>query len=390
MQEKTTSTQTPVGGAVPRGHNEKVQEDLRKGKTQVKKSSFITHLLEKTRRKELNIWKQGPGGLVDEYRSFRTGKQDYLEKYDAYETVVEGATDTLDYYLLLIFSCLIAVFGLMQNSPAVIIGAMIVAPLMGPIFGLSAGVLWGSLTVIREAVTTLLKGVILVLILAGGLAWLLPGTVVTQEIINRGHPGLLDIFVAVACGFIGAFSYVNKRISSVVSGVAISVALMPPLCTVGIGLGLAEWDIARGAAILFGVNLAGIILAASIVFYLVRLHPRSYEKGDKLKAALRAGVQILLSLSLIVLVSLPLAVWARRGAAERKSKEIIINQVKHLLPECRIYSMDIFYDQTNRLEMVLLNQGPSRITNRDTLQERLAEATGNRLDLRLYILESLP
>ncbi len=369
--------------------NQQVQEDLKSGKLQVQKNNFMRHIWEKGRRGEFPAWKRGIGGLIDEYREFKTGKQEFLEKYEAYETVVAGATDTIDYYILLFFSCLIAVFGLLQNSPAVIIGAMIVAPLMGPIFGLSAGVLWGSPGVIWESFTTLIKGILLVLVLATGFAWFLPGTVLTQELISRGHPGLFDIFVAIACGFIGAFSYVNKRISSVVSGVAISVALLPPLCSAGIGLGLKEWELAKGAFLLFGVNLAGIILASSIVFYLVRLHPHTYEKGDRFKAAARAASQVVLSLILITLISIPLIYWTRQAAQMRNTKQTILDEVARTLPDSRVYSMDLRTGPTNQLELIILDQGRGGKVDSALLQSRLSTLVSNKLELKLYVLNSL-
>ncbi len=239
---------------------ELVHEIAEEKKKEVKKG-FFSHYTEAASKNGFSLFSKGIGGVIDQYKLYKNKKGELLEKYEAYETVVSGTTDTVEFYVLIILSCIIATVGLYLNSVAVIIGAMIVAPLMGPIFGFSAGMLWGSGRVIWEAVTTLLKGPIIVLIVTAGMTYFIPGIVVTTEMLSRCNPSIFDVLIALCCGFIGAYAYVNKRVSAAIPGVAISVALMPPLCMIGISIGFLNWNMAKGAALLFSVNLVGISLA---------------------------------------------------------------------------------------------------------------------------------
>lgn len=125
-------------------NNQVLMDGIQEDKNTFQKKRFSQHLKERREQGEYSFFKEGLGGLIDELRNFRDIKDKTMEKYIAYETVVDGARDTSEYYILIILSCLIATVGLYQDSAAVIIGAMIVAPLMGPILGFSAGVLWGS------------------------------------------------------------------------------------------------------------------------------------------------------------------------------------------------------------------------------------------------------
>ncbi len=379
-----------AGDKPQKSQNQEVMEEIGEGKKKLAKQGFLGHLIESGKQGEYSFFKKGIGGIVDEYRSFRSDKDEYMEKYTAYETVVAGATDTLEYYILLFFSCLIAVFGLLQNSPAVIIGAMIVAPLMGPIFGMAAGTLWGSRSAIWEAFTSLFKGSILVIVITSSIAYFMPGTSLTPELLSRAHPSLYDLIVAISCGFIGAFSYVNKRISSVISGVAISVALLPPLCTVGVGIGLLNWELAWGATLLFAVNLAGIILAASIVFYLVRLHPQSYEKGNTRKVAIRAALQIGMSLILIALISVPLLYYTDQTFKVNTDKKKISEMMASHFPYTRIYSLDINSQNTNKVEMVILSKTNIDKAKIEDIRTNVLSCSEKPMDLTIYVMHSMP
>jgi uncharacterized hydrophobic protein (TIGR00271 family) len=163
-------------------------------------------------------------------------------------------------------SCAIATFGLLSNSVAVIIGAMLIAPLMTPIIALAFAVISGRLRVFRQAVLLLVMGSLLSVGLSALLAALVNLPIPGTEILARSHPNLLDLGVALAAGAIAGYARVRKGIVESVGGAAIAVALMPPLCVIGIGLALRNWELAYGAALLFATNLTGIALACASVF----------------------------------------------------------------------------------------------------------------------------
>jgi uncharacterized hydrophobic protein (TIGR00271 family) len=163
-------------------------------------------------------------------------------------------------------SSAIATFGLLENSAAVIIGAMIVAPLLAPIQALAYGVLDGSVRKIRASCISLSAGSVLAVGVATLLAKAIGLTVLGSEVMSRTRPNLLDLGIAFAAGLVGGFARTRPAISNTVAGTAIAVALMPPLCVLGIGLAAGEYRIAGGALLLFATNLCGITVASTLVF----------------------------------------------------------------------------------------------------------------------------
>ncbi len=172
------------------------------------------------------------------------------------------------YFALIVGSCIIATLGLLSNSAAVIIGAMIVAPLMMPIRGLALAVLISDLALFRLAVTAIAGGTLLAILISWGLGLVTALPIYGSEIMARSQPNLLDLGIAVAAGGIGGYALVQPKISSTLAGVAIAVALMPPVCTIGLGLAQGNFSLSRGATLLYLTNLLGIALACMLVFWL--------------------------------------------------------------------------------------------------------------------------
>ena len=182
--------------------------------------------------------------------------------------IVGGATATTRFFVLLALSTVIASFGLLSNSAAVIIGAMIVAPLMGPILGMAMGMVTGRQKLERGALLAEVTGVAM----AVGLGYLvgrLPLNLgISAEMLGRTSPTLYDLFIAFASGLAGGYVSVNRSVNSALAGVAISVALVPPLATCGLLLAVDHRREALGAFLLFAANFFSIQLAAAFVFSL--------------------------------------------------------------------------------------------------------------------------
>lgn len=186
------------------------------------------------------------------------------------EARLEGLSKlSTEFAVLLTFSVLIASFGLFQNSAAVIIGAMIIAPLMRPLLGLSLGLLTGDLVLLRRATFTLWVGTIVGLFVSAAVALLLSEIELTAEILARTKPTLLDLGVAIFAGAVGAYCQSNENVLDSFAGVAIAVALVPPLSVVGIGLALNNQELWQGACLLYLTNLVGITVAGSFVFLML-------------------------------------------------------------------------------------------------------------------------
>lgn len=191
---------------------------------------------------------------------------------------VAAGSDIVDavYWLGIIFSSAIATLGLVLNSPAVIIGAMLISPLMSPIMAVGLATAVGDMRLTLRSIATLLASIVVAIAFSSSLVWLLPFHSVTDEILSRTHPTLLDLAIAIVSGLAGSVAAIragaSEESTNTLPGVAIAVALMPPLCTVGFGLGNG-FDKATmgGAGLLFLTNLVAIVFSAFLVFLVARM-----------------------------------------------------------------------------------------------------------------------
>ena len=193
----------------------------------------------------------------------------------------DAAKPSLEFFVLLIISTVIATVGLIDNSAPVIIGAMIIAPLMDPIVSLAFGISTYNKSLVRQSITLIAISTLLVVITSGLIYQILEINFIDNQILSRTTPNLIDLSVAIAAGLIGAFAQSRSKIAGSMAGVAIAVALVPPLCVTGIGLKLSvqtsfrfnevivpslSHQIPEGAFLLFLTNLIGITAAGISVF----------------------------------------------------------------------------------------------------------------------------
>jgi len=226
------------------------------------------------------------------------------EEYrDLFVALRENATLSSPFLVLMVLSVLLALTGLYANSAPVIIGAMILAPLMSPIISMAMGIVRTEPALLRNSVRTLVIGIGSALACAISVAWLMPLENLTQEMQARLSPTLLDLSVAVISGVAGAYAHAKEEVAKSLAGVAIAVALVPPLSVAGIGIGWADWAMARGAFLLFITNLVGISLAASLTFLVLGFAPFKYaKKGLGITLVLMAAIVVPLSLAFVDLV----------------------------------------------------------------------------------------
>ena len=170
------------------------------------------------------------------------------------------------YVILMILSTLLATVGLYLNSASVVIGAMLLAPLMSPIVSIAMGVLRQDQFLLISSAQKIVLGIVIALSAAAVTTLLFPHKPVTDEMMGRLNPSLLDLGVAIFAGIAGAYTKSYKEILSGLAGVAIAVALVPPLAVAGIGLGRWDHYVFGQAFLLFTTNLVGIIVAAAITF----------------------------------------------------------------------------------------------------------------------------
>ncbi len=244
----------------------------------------------------------------------------------------ESSKPDFDYFVLVMLSCIIATFGLLIDSAATIIGAMLVAPLMSPILGIGLASIRGDTALLKNAVSAVARGAVLAIFLSTFIAWsndVLPFVTlqdIPDEVLSRTRPSPIDLGVALAGGLAATFALVQPQLSAALPGVAIATALMPPLCAIGVGVALGRWDVALGALLLFITN-AVTIAASSIFLFYVMGFSLGRKEGDRL---IQRSLQI--SIILIVVLFAPLGwqsyVFVQDATLNRTISDVVESEVE--------------------------------------------------------------
>ena len=222
---------------------------------------------------------------------------------DLFVSLKDSAKFSYTYLTLMILSTLLATTGLFANSAPVIIGAMILAPLMAPIISLSMGVIRADRFLLVQSARTLVIGIFMALLFSGIYTLFIPLEQITSEMQGRLNPNLLDLMVAVFSGIAGAYANSKEEVAKSLAGVAIAVALVPPLSVTGIGLGLGNIDVIYGSFLLFVTNLVGITLSAALTFIVLGFAPiKRAKKGIFYTSILMVIIAIPLFLSFMDVV----------------------------------------------------------------------------------------
>jgi uncharacterized hydrophobic protein (TIGR00271 family) len=297
------------------------------------------------------------------------------EQLGVREELIEDAQPGSDYFVLIVLSSIIATLGLLLNSPAVVIGAMLVAPLMSPILGFSLGIILGEGRLVRTSLESVFKGVMASIIVAIIIGLLSPLKEMTPEILSRTQPTLLDLLIALASGMAGAYAVSRKDVSAALPGVAIAAALAPPLGVVGLGFANGNMQAAGGALLLFTTNLVTISLGGVIIFTLLGIHPLNLEPETK-KRVQRGVTGILF---LVFLITIPL-VFIMNGIIKQTREQQTIERV--LLESPLTEGMSIINIERTQSREQLLISATVRSTeplDQETVND-LAVALENELD----------
>lgn len=227
------------------------------------------------------VAREGFSGRLERVRDWLQPNLTDVEQETLRWTARRQATTTIDYVTLLGLSAVLATLGLVQDSVAVIIGAMLVAPLLGPLSAMSIGLVTARTSLLRRGGITLTVGTVAAMALSMGVGWLLPLTEPTPQMLLRGAPSLLDVGIGVASGLIGAFATARKDVPAALAGVAIAAALVPPLSTVGLGVAMRDAGLAGGALVLFLVNIASVVAAGAAAFWWFGLRPVEQDHATR-------------------------------------------------------------------------------------------------------------
>ncbi len=312
--------------------------------------------------------------IRDRFNNFRRSRLEPAQIHSLITELLQESSPNPTYLILIIGSCAIASFGLLSNSTAVIIGAMIVAPLMLPIRGLAFGALSGNFELFRRAIIAITVGTLLAIGISYTLGLLVGISNFGSEVLSRSKPTLLDLGIAIVAGSISGYAKIEPKISTTLAGTAIAVALMPPVCVIGLGMSQANWSLSQGATLLYLTNLLGIILACMLTFFIIGYSPLR-----------KARTPLILTLIFIGGLLIPLTVSFSRLVQQARLESSI---KKVLLKKTVTFQrLDLLKSDTNWLTnppKVLLSvraKEPVTATQVRLLEEFLAKQMGRRFTL---------
>jgi uncharacterized hydrophobic protein (TIGR00271 family) len=223
-------------------------------------------------------------------------------------------------------SAVIASYGLLENSPAVVIGAMIIAMLLGPIAGAALSLVDGDTASLAKSAGSLARGIAVVLLTGLIIGFIHRDIPITDQIASRTTPNLMDLMIALAGGAAGAYATVSSRLSVAFVGVAIATALVPPICSGSILLARGEYALSGGAYLLALTNIVAIQFAFSVVLWLRGFRRVSEVEGLKLVVFLRRNL-----VSILVLLALSVALTENLRTAV--AKQVFEMAVRHTLSQ---------------------------------------------------------
>ncbi|WP_339866452.1 TIGR00341 family protein [uncultured Algoriphagus sp.] len=294
------------------------------------------------------------------------------EEFKDLFTLLRTNSQTSSTYLVLMaLSTMIASFGLFGDSAPVVIGAMILAPLMGPIISLAMGMLRQDGLLIKNSLITIFWGSIVGLFFSIMISLITPLEVLNDQILARIRPNLLDLGIAIASGIAGAYAYSKEEISKTLAGVAISVALVPPLAVAGIGIGWMDKEVFGGAMLLLGTNLAGITMAAALTFLLLGFSPFRLAKRG-----------LLISLGILAAIALPLGLSFNKMVNETSIiQDLSGKEIPHgLLREVKVVQMEPL-----KLSVTILSENALDANDFKEIKAEIEEKIGRTASIELTL-----
>ncbi len=283
------------------------------------------------------------------------------------EQISDGVTFRGANLWVLIFAIFIACLGLNLNSTAVIIGAMLISPLMGPIIGMGLAVGRADLELLKRSLTNYGVSTVISVLTAALYFQLTPLTEAQSELLARTSPTLYDVLIALFGGAAGILAISTGGKGNVIPGVAIATALMPPLCTAGYGLAMGEWSFFFGACYLFFINTVFIALATYVGVRLLQFKPKQFVDKARLAVVNRY-------IAVIVVVTMLPAVYMttqiiRQSVFENHVKQFVKQELNH--PGTRILSEQADRE-TKTLDVVALGAAlPNEMI--EAARQRLAD-----------------
>jgi membrane protein len=279
---------------------------------------------------------------------------------------------------VLVFAIFIASLGLNVNSTAVIIGAMLISPLMGPIIGMGLAVGIGDLPLLKSSIKNYFVATVISVLTAMVYFLISPLTEAQSELLARTSPTLYDVLIALCGGAAGILALSTRGKGNVLPGVAIATALMPPLCTAGYGLAMGEWSFFFGAFYLYFINTVFIALATYIGVRMLRFHPKIAVSKERMRVVNRTIIGI------VFVTMIPATIMTVRIIRESVIDNNITKFLKHELryPGTQIVSHQ--KDGEKKLLNVVAVGNPISASNIENAQNKLEEYSLGEYKLQVF------
>ncbi len=295
---------------------------------------------------------------------------------DLFVVLRQDARLDVSYLTLMFLSTMLATVGLFLNSSSVIIGAMLLAPLMAPIVSLAMGMLRSDYDLYLQSAKTIAAGILIALGASALFSYLLPSALVTAEMSARLNPSLLDLAVAIFAGIAAAYTKSDKKMLSGLAGVAIAVALVPPLSVAGVGLGRLDLNYFGQAFLLFFTNLVGIILSAALVFRVL-----GYSAAIKSRKSFIYVVLTLALISVPLYLSYEKIVENVRAESAWKKERFLVNGKYLIIKQTKRYKQG----GADVIEMEIVARDSLTRLDLDILKGKIRNTTDRKLLIRATI-----
>lgn len=289
--------------------------------------------------------------------------------------VLPGVGWITHFVLMMAMSLIVAIMGLSANSPALVIGAMLIAPLMTPVLGIAASISMALGDAVFRSVVTVALATLGAIAVSYVIAGWLPGNLLTGEVLARTAPDARDLVVALAAGIAGSYATARPDVSSSLPGVAIAVALVPPLAVVGITMRADRAELAWGALLLYGTNLAAIVTVSTIVFVAAGFVP-GRRLASMAPRVIAGGL-----VALVVVAILGVLLGTRSyDTARRSTQATEIREAVDTWLEGTFNESDVEVDGTT---VTVTVTGPSELGSSSELRSEIESILEEEADLRV-------
>lgn len=325
-------------------------------------------------------------------------KLNSTERVRVFDQLLAGARFNPDFLIMMGMATAIAALGLLEDSGAVVIGAMLVAPLMSPLIGAGFALVQGNIRLFKFSMRSIILGIGIGFCVSVLIGILSPSEDLTTEIMARTTPDARDLLVAFFSGAAAAYAFARPGLAGILAGVAIAAALVPPLATAGIGLSRGIWSVFEGAAILHVTNLVAITLGAAATFRLLGIQGIRLGIGPALWAR-----RTILALALAaVLLSAPLVYKSAAKIVEGQARPmaypispVLYNALSHRIErepglEIILTGRSPFLEDGTMIGILLGAAGPVSPQLRRDLRQIVEGTLGVEADVRIYALQKAP